>query len=165
MIGVYRSRSEQTRRIFRISALGSFAFVLVGLVVLLTACEAPKSNRDIRQWTDDLALRITVSPQPPVAEEVTVFKVFVQDKETGQPIETGEGRLFATSQDKAKTYDGLAKGKEVGTYYARIRFPLAGDWAVGLQFRRDSTTALQRTNDWIQTVLPPRPLGSDTTKR
>ena len=129
------------------------------------ACEPPRQNRDVRQWTDDLAFRISATPAPPVAEQYTIFKIFVQDKETNQPIETGEGRLFATNKDGATSYDGLAKGKEVGVYYARIRFPISGEWAVGLQFRRDSTRPLERTNDWVQTVLPAPLPGADTTQR
>ena len=69
------------------------------------------------------------------------LQIVVQDKKTGEPIETGQGRIFATSNDGANTDDGLAKGKEVGTYYGRLFFPTTGDWAVRLQFRRDSTSA------------------------
>lgn len=119
---------------------------------------------EVRQWTDDLAFRITVSPMPPSAEDIATYKVVVNDKNTGQPIETGGGRVFASNEEGAKTYDGLARGKEVGTYYARLRFPVSGNWAMGLQFRRDSTRPLERTQDWYQTVDAPRPYGSDTTK-
>jgi hypothetical protein len=34
-----------------------------------------------------------------------------------------------------------------------VKFLTAGEWALGVQFRRDSTQALQRTLDWRQTVL------------
>lgn len=122
---------------------------------------------EIRQWTDDMAFRISVDPAPPISDGITVFKVVVADKETGQPIQNGQGRIFATSQERAQTGDGLAKGTEVGTYYAHVRFPVSGDWAVGLQFRRDSTSKLERTQDWQQQVLPAPPLGQplrDTTK-
>ncbi len=117
---------------------------------------------EIRQWTNDLAFRISVSPAPPVAEEYALYKVVVQDKNTGEPIETGQGRLFASTKEQAQSYDGLAKGKEVGTYYARLRFPISGEWAVGLQFRRDSTLPLERTQDWMQTVSPAPALGAET---
>ncbi len=110
-----------------------------------------------------MAFRISATPLPPVAEGITTFKVVVQDKDSGQPIETGAGRIFATSQDRAQAGDGLAKGKEVGTYYARVRFPVSGEWSMGLQFRRDSTAALERTQDWQQTVLMAPPIGTDTT--
>jgi hypothetical protein len=33
-------------------------------------------------------------------------------------------------------------------------FLTAGEWALGVQFRRDSTQALQRTLDWRQVVRP-----------
>lgn len=136
----------------------------LAVAAALSACGGPDRSTEIRQWTDDLAFRISVSPMPPVAEDMATFKVIVQDKDTRQPIETGQGRIFATSPDRAQAGDGLAKGKEVGTYYAHIRFPVSGEWTVGMQFRRDSTKPLTRTQDWQQTVLLPRPLA-DTTKR
>lgn len=148
-----------------VSRLSAFGVVTALMMLSLAACERKAQEPlEVRQWTDDLAFRIATTPLPPVAEEMTVYKIVVQDKETGQPIETGEGRIFASHADLANTYDGLAKGEEVGTYYARIRFPVSGDWAMGLQFRRDSTKPLQRTNDWTQTVRPAPPLGSDTTQ-
>jgi hypothetical protein len=88
---------------------------------------------------------------PPRAGEDATYKIVVQDKKTGEPIETGEGRMFANNQDGARTNDGFQKGKEVGTYYARLMFAAAGDWAVGMQFRRDSTARLERV-DWMQSV-------------
>lgn len=130
----------------------------------LDACGGTQPSTEMRQWTDDMQFRISVSPMPPVAEDIATYKVVVNDKATGQPIETGGGRVFASNQDGAKTYDGLAKGKEVGTYYARLRFPISGNWAMGLQFRRDSTRTLERTQDWYQSVNPPRPYNPDTTK-
>lgn len=136
--------------------------LLVAASLSIAACG--KNNRpiEIRQWTDDLAFRISAEPAPPIAEEMTIFKIVVSDKSTGQPIQSGQGRIFATSQERAQTGDGLAKGPEVGTYYAHVRFPVSGDWAVGLQFRRDSTKSLERTQDWQQQVLPAPPLGQST---
>lgn len=141
--------------------------MLVAAAGSILACGNNNRATEIRQWTDDMAFRISVVPAPPIAEEITVFKIVVSDKDTGQPIQAGQGRIFATSQEHAQTGDGLAKGPEVGTYYAHVRFPVSGDWAVGLQFRRDSTKKLERTEDWQQEVLPAPPLGqsTDTTKR
>lgn len=145
---------------------GARAAARCGLLAgaLVAACGGNERPLEVRQWTQDMSFRISVSPTPPVAEDIATYKVVVQDKNTGQPIETGQGRVFASNPDGAKSYDGLAKGKEVGTYYARLRFPVSGDWAMGLQFRRDSTKPLERTQDWYQTVSAPRPYGSDTTK-
>ena len=126
------------------------------------AVSACKSDREKtlanRQWSDTFAFRITVEPTPPRSVEEAMYKIVVQDKKTGEPIETGEGRIFATSADGANTDDGLLKGKEVGTYYGRLFFPTTGDWAVALQFRRDSTQRLERV-DWIQGVVNPTPTG------
>lgn len=107
-----------------------------------------------RLFTDDLAIQIWMNPVPPRALEQIEFKVVVRDKETGEPIEGGEGRVFATNEDRKNVDNGLEKGPELGTYYTRLIFVTAGPWAVGLQFRRDSTQVLQRTNDWMQEVYP-----------
>lgn len=122
--------------------------------VALASCDRKPRALENRQWSDTFAFRITVDPSPPRAIEDAIYKVVVQDKKTGEPIETGEGRIFATSRDGANTDDGLAKGKEVGTYYGRLFFPTTGDWAVALQFRLDSTRRLERV-DWVQAVNNP----------
>lgn len=129
----------------------------VGLALtslMLIACGPNPRAMENRQWSDSFAFRITVDPSPPRAIEDATYKIVVQDKKTGEPIETGEGRVFATSKDGANTDDGLAKGKEVGTYYGRLFFPTTGDWAVALQFRRDSSQRLERV-DWVQAVNNP----------
>ena len=129
----------------------------VGLAVvsaIAIGCGPGPRALENRQWSDNFEFRITVDPSPPRAIEDATYKIVVQDKKTREPIETGEGRIFATSRDGANTDDGLAKGKEVGTYYGRLFFPTTGDWAVALQFRRDSTHRLERV-DWVQTVNNP----------
>ena len=123
------------------------------LATLLTSCgEPPKGTR---LWSDTYAFRVTVEPTPPRALEPAVYRIVVQDKKTGQPIETGEGRIFATSADRANTSDGLRKEKELGTYSGRLFFATTGDWAAAIQFRRekDPRRPLERV-DWIQTVHP-----------
>jgi len=125
------------------------ALAVVALVG--ASCSPNERALDNRQWSDTFAFRITVDPTPPRAIEDAKYKIVVQDKKTGEPIETGQGRVFATSKDGANTDDGLMKGKEVGTYYGRLFFPTTGDWAIALQFRRDSTSKLERV-DWVQSV-------------
>lgn len=122
----------------------------------LMACTGKPSARamEVRQWTNDMAFRISSDPVPPKALERIRYKVVVTDKESGQPIDGGEGRIFATSRDGASTHDGFAKGAEPGTYYANLFFVTAGDWVIGLEFRRDSTRTLERTQDWPQDVAP-----------
>lgn len=126
--------------------------VLVALVVI-GGCTArdPQAALDTRMWTDDLAFRIRLSPRPPFAREDVIVKVVIADKESGAPVENGEGRIYAMSRDSVKVYDGLERGPEPGTYYAKLNFVTAGEWAIGLQFRRDSTRKLE-TMDWLQSV-------------
>lgn len=124
---------------------------------LLAACGPRENSTDVRQWTDDLAVRISVNPMPPRALEKAQYKIVVRDKKSGAPIDTGEGRIFATSRDGANTNDGLAKSKEVGTYYGNLFFVTGGDWAIALQFRRDTSDRKQPLErmDWIQSVNAP----------
>lgn len=111
----------------------------------------PQAAIDTRMWTDDLALRIRLTPRPPFAREDVIVRVVVSDKASGAPVERGEGRIYAMSKDSVKIYDGLERGPEPGTYYAKLNFLTAGEWAIGLQFRRDSTQKLE-TMDWLQTI-------------
>lgn len=131
---------------------------LIALCLAVWGCGPSQPNTDIRQWTDNFGLRISVDPMPPEAMKPAVYKVVVRDRKTNQPVEQGEGRIFATSRDGANTDDGLAKGKEIGTYYARMYYVISGDWAIAIQFRRDSTARLERA-DWIQTVAPSKQPG------
>ena len=142
-----QQRKQRAQRLLRTAGF------LVVSALLASACQGDRDRTLAnRQWSDTFAFRITVEPTPPRNVQEAMYKIVVHDKKTGEPIETGEGRIFATSADGANTDDGLAKGKEVGTYYGRLFFPTTGDWAVALQFRRDSTQRLERV-DWIQGVF------------
>ena len=133
--------------------LRSLAFVAL-MAAALTSCGSNPKALELRLWSDSYAFRVTVDPMPPKALEPIVYRVVVQDKKSGQPIETGEGRIFATSADRANTSDGFKKEKEVGTYSGRLFFATSGDWAAAIQFRREPNPRmpLERV-DWIQTVL------------
>lgn len=124
-------------------------------VAAFVACGPSQQDLSIRQWTDDMAFRINSDPVPPHAREKVRYKIQVRDSKTGEPVEGGEGRIFASSRDGASTWDGLVKGEELGTYYGTLRYVTAGEWAVALQFRRDSTRRLQRM-DWMQEVFAAR---------
>ena len=123
---------------------------------VITGCTTrdPQAALDTRLWTNDLSVRIRLTPRPPYAREDVIVKVVVSDKESGAPVENGEGRIYASSRDSVNIFDGLERGPEPGTYYAKLRFLTAGDWAMGLQFRRDSSQKLQTMDDppWIQSV-------------
>jgi hypothetical protein len=133
-------------------SLARFAVcILLGLS--LTGCGSPPEGT--RLWSDSYEFRVTVDPKPPRALEPAIFRVVVVDKKTRQPIETGEGRIFATSADRANTSDGFKKEKELGTYSGRLFFATTGDWPAAIQFRREKNPQLPLERvDWIQTVLP-----------
>lgn len=131
---------------------------IVALASLVLACAPSESQTGIRLMGERRNYRVTAEPSPPHAMEPARFRVVVRDRETGQPVQNGEGRVFATSVDGASTDDGLARGEEIGTYYGRLFFVVPGDWAMALQFRRDSSERLERV-DWMQTVLGERELG------
>lgn len=107
----------------------------------------------LRLWTNDLAFQVGANPVPPPARQDVVFTVVVHDKRTGKAIEGGEGRVYATSADHTNTWDGLTPGPQPGTYSAKLNFLTSGDWAMGMQFRRDSTAPIE-TLDWRQSVMP-----------
>ncbi|MEW5918443.1 MAG: hypothetical protein AB1762_18725 [Gemmatimonadota bacterium] len=140
------ARSRLAPHAFRLSL-----FVVAWLVV---ACSADGGPPELRLYTDDLAIRVAMTPTPPRAIDDVQFRVVVRDRKTGQPIENGQGRIFATNEDRHNIDNGLTPGAEVGTYYTTLRFVNAGPWAMGIQFRRDSTARLQRTNDWMQEIFP-----------
>lgn len=140
----------------RLAAPSAPAVLIAAAVVplaVMIACE-PQGPRPLRLFTDNLQVLITSEPSPPIAREATLYKVIVRDRETREPIDGGEGRIFATSRDQANTWDVLTPGPELGSYYGRLRYITSGEWAVAIQFRRDSTRPLERV-DWYQEVRPP----------
>ena len=140
-------------------ARGVLLACTLGLLVIGADCGPPR-RPEIRQGSKSYLFNITSDPIPPHARENVIYTVTVRDRESGQPIETGEGRMFANSKDGASTNDGFTKEKEVGTYSAKLFFPVTGDWAMALQFRRekDPHMPLERI-DWIQAVVEPSPPG------
>lgn len=125
-----------------------------GLILpLALACrESYSGPPPLRLWTNDLAFQVSPKPVPPPARQDVIFTVVVHDKNTGKAIEGGEGRVYATSADRVNTWDGLTPGQQPGTYTAKLNFLTSGDWAMGMQFRRDSTAPLE-TLDWRQSVM------------
>jgi len=127
----------------------------VAALGLAGACGPAQQRPDIRLWSDNFAFEISVDSGPPRARERTVWKVVVRDKSTRQFVEGGEGRLFAESLDHKRTWNGLLPAPELGTYVTTLNFVTSGDWAIGLQFRRDSLAPLERV-DFMQTVRAAR---------
>ncbi len=130
------------------------------LAVSALSCGPGPDEGVIRLWTDDYEIRVTADVMPPRALERITYIVVVRDKNTQEPIADGEGRIFATNSDRKSTHNGFRYGPEVGTYRTTITFVTAGEWALGIQFRRDSTQVLQRTLDWRQQVRNETPPGT-----
>lgn len=145
---------------------------LFAIVAVMAACgDGTPQRRDMRFTTDDFVIHVGPETTPTRALEPIYWRVVVHDKETGKPVQGGEGRIFATNRDRKTTANGLAETGELGTYRTHIMFVTAGMWAMGVQFRRDSTEPLQRTPDWTQDILkgaepgeitPPTTTRSDT---
>ncbi|HEY5220071.1 MAG TPA: hypothetical protein VIJ16_09705 [Gemmatimonadaceae bacterium] len=129
---------------------------LVGLVALLAACGGSSRKVVLRLPSQSYDFVIEPSDIPPHARESITYKVTVRDRKTQQPIENGEGRIFANTQQSASTWDGFENGAEIGTYYGKLNFVIAGQWAMAIQFRRDSLHPLERV-DWMQDVFNERP--------
>jgi hypothetical protein len=130
--------------------------LLLAALAFLVACGGSREDRlALRMLTDHYTLRILPTPVPPRAREKTRYKVVVRDRKSGQPIEGGEGIIYANTRDGASTWDSFVPGEELGTYYATLNFVVSGEWAIGIRFRRDSTQRLEQV-DWMQEVLGER---------
>ena len=136
----------------RSSLIALSMLVLAG--VALGACDNNPRALQIRTFSEHFEFRITSNPMPPRAREDVIYRVTVIDKENGQPIEGGEGRIFANNATGASTWDSFMPAPEVGTYTAKLRYVTAEQWAVGIEFRRDTLpgTKIERATDWQQDV-------------
>lgn len=135
----------------RLRRIAAAAPLLLAAAAL--SCGPPPEPGLMRLWTEEFEIRVTSDVAPPRSLERITYTVVVRDKETREPVVNGEGRIFATNADRKTVWNGLTYGPEVGTYRTTLTFVTAGEWAMGVQFRRDSTKVLQRTPDWRQTVL------------
>jgi hypothetical protein len=126
------------------------------LLIALIAC-GPREprERELRMISPNYSFTIISDQSPPHAREAILYKVVIRDRESRQPIETGEGQIYASNAERANTWDGFAKGAELGTYYGKLNFVTAGTWAVAIRFRRDSLHPLEKV-EWLQEVFNER---------
>lgn len=130
--------------------------LVVAALTLAAGCGPTPGAGELRLATEHFRFRVGAEPRPPYARESIRYRIVVTDKETGQPVSNGEGRIFASTRDGAKTWDSLLPVREVGTYTATLEYITAGEWAAAVEFRRDSTQPLERI-DWMQSVRAARP--------
>ena len=135
------------------------------VAIAAVSCNSgPYKPPPLHQYTTTYDFTISPDQAPPHARDDVHYSVQVFDRKTRQPIENGEGQLFAgkpiddaaPTGPQTKTYDGFAYGPEIGTYHAKLNFVVPGTWAVAIRFRRDSLHPLERT-DWMQDVINERP--------
>jgi hypothetical protein len=126
----------------------------------LAACgpkAAAPTSTAYRAFTEHYAFDITSDPSPPYAREKAIYKIRVRDKNSSQPIEGGEGIIYGNTEDgSSKTWDSFTADAAPGTYTAKLNFVVANNWGLALQFRKDSTQALEKVDTWYQQVLPER---------
>ena len=122
-------------------------------VLLLAAACGPREPRihELRLYSKSYNFTIVANPSPPRAREKILYKVVIHDRESRQPIEAGEGQIFANDSAYARTWDGFEKGAELGTYYGKLNYVTSGTWAVAIRFRSDSLHPLERV-EWMQDV-------------
>lgn len=146
----------------------TLAVSLSAAALATTACGGGDgSPPPLRQNSMSYAFVIKPDDSPPHARQDIHYTIQILDSKTRQPIDNGEGQLFAgkpieeaaPTGPQSKTWDGLAYGPEVGIYHAKLNFVVAGTWAVAIRFRRDSLHPLERI-DWMQDVLDERPSPS-----
>ena len=134
------------------------AAALLGVGIFgVGACGGVDHQLELRQGTDSYKFVITSDPIPPHARENVIYTIKVTDRKTGQPVETGEGRIFANTgvNGGPHTYDGFQKAPQVGVYTAKLNYVSSEQWAVGIQFHSDRSKPLEKT-EWMQDVLPER---------
>jgi hypothetical protein len=123
------------------------------------SCGPGRPLGEIRGVAEGMRLSVTADSLPPRAGDDIHYRVTVVDAKTGQPIEGGQGDIWANSPDQTiNPYDGFVPAPELGVYTAVMRFVVSGDWKMGMRFRRDSLSPFARM-DWGQEVRAARPLG------
>jgi hypothetical protein len=129
--------------------------LLVMVALVATACSRTPRERQLRLNSATYAFTIVPSSNPPPAREGILYKVVIRDRKSRQPIEAGEGQIYSNNEQGASTWDGLAKGAELGTYYGKLNFVSAELWAIAIRFRRDSLHPLEKV-EWLQEVAAER---------
>jgi len=152
---------------------GGSAVIRLGatlVCVALVASVAESCSREppgppaLHEYSTSYDFTIRPDQAPPHARDDVHYSITVLDRKTRQPIENGDGQLFAgkpidpdvPSGPQSRTHDGFAYGPEVGVYHAKLSFVIPGTWAVAIRFRRDSLHPLERI-DWMQDVINERP--------
>lgn len=145
--------TRRTRPIFRAIGIGA---IIVAVCAISSCGRSEARQREMYRITKSYVFTIVPSEAPPHARDDIMYKVFIRDRDTREPIQNGEGQIYSSDSTGRKTWDGLTYGPEVGTYRGKLSFITSGLWAIAIRFRRDSLHPLE-TLDWMQEVLNERP--------
>jgi hypothetical protein len=145
--------TRRARPLFRAIGIGA---MIVAVCAISSCGRSEAQQREMYRITKSYVFTIVPSEAPPHAREDIMYKVFIRDRDTREPIQNGEGQIYAGNREGAKTWDGFTYGPEVGTYYGKLSFVTSGLWNVAVRFRRDSLHPLE-TLDWMQDVSNERP--------
>jgi hypothetical protein len=130
--------------------------VVAGLMAVAACGRSDAKQRELHQISKSYSFSIVPDQAPPHAREAILYKVYIRDRETREPIQNGEGQIYSQNKEGARSWDGFTYGPQVGTYYGKLNFVTSGQWAVAIRFRRDSLHPLETIN-WMQDVLNERP--------
>ena len=151
---------EATRQVRAwLRVVGATAAIVTVSVVAASCGRSEAKQREIHYISKTYSFTIVPSEAPPHAREDITYKVFIRDRDTREPIQSGEGQIYSNNREGARTWDGFTYGPEVGTYYGRLHYVTSGLWAVGMRFRRDSLHPLEKI-EWMQDVLNERQSAS-----
>lgn len=134
------------------------AGVALAAPALVAGCSRDAGPQQLRYTSASYFFTVEADQLPPPAREPIRYTILIRDRDTRQPIETGEGQIYSSNRDGAQTWDGLVKGQGVGTWHGTLNFVTSGQWAVAIRFRRDSTARLEKV-EWMQDVLGARETG------
>jgi hypothetical protein len=134
---------------------GARLAVAAAFAVCAASCGDDRPD-PLRQMSNSYSYSISPDDSPPHARQDIHYVIPIFDRKTLQPIDNGNGQLFASNNMGAKTWDGMTYGPEVGTYHAKLNYVVAGTWAVAIRFQRDSLRPLERI-DWMQEVHDEKP--------
>jgi hypothetical protein len=149
-----------TRRTRAWLRAGLMTAVMFAVCAVAWSCGPSEAKqREIYYYTKDYSFTIMPSEAPPHAREAITYKVFIRDRDSREPIQNGEGQIYSSNREGAKTWDGFTYGPEVGTYRGNLNFVTSGLWAVAIRFRRDSLHPLEKI-EWMQDVLNERQTAS-----
>src|SRR5438094_8454486 len=109
--------TRRTRPIFRAIGIGA---IIVAVCAISSCGRSEAQQREMYRITKSYVFTIVPSEAPPHARDDIMYKVFIRDRDTREPIQNGEGQIYSSDSTGRQTWDGLTYGPEVGTHRATL---------------------------------------------